>query len=130
MPIPIRVPGLGRPPIIEVVSGDIALLGPFEAWNAVADAAYNLTGATEILAKLFATSGGLPTGAALITDNLAGDVDVVSAAAGTFTVAYALADTAALAGDYWLDFKITDSGGNFLHGSGCIIRFLVDTITT
>lgn len=129
MPYPIRVPGSGRPPVIEMVSGDIRTL-TFEAWDAVADAAYNLTGATEILAKVFATSGGLPTGAALLSENLAGDVDVVSAAAGTFSLALVAADTASLAGDYWIDFKITDSGGNFLHPSGVLLRIAADSITS
>lgn len=129
---PIPDPGSGRVPVVEVVSGDIKTL-TFEAYNVVAGAVLNLTGFTEIAAEIFAMSGGLPTGASILSGVMAGDdfdVDVVSAAAGTFAIDLVAANTAALAGDYWLEFKLTDGSGNLIQTSPAILRITADAITS
>ena len=117
-------------PIIEMASGDIKTL-TFAVHDEDTGAAINISAYTEVSVKLFAMSGGLPTGAALLTENLAGDVDLVNDATDEkYTLALAAADTASLAGDYWIEAKLTDAAGNFRHTSPVILRILADIITS
>jgi len=91
----------------------------------------NLSAFTDIAVKAFALGDdGLPTGAAVISDNLAGDVDLVGGGTGgAFSWALVAADTAALAGDYWVEAKLTDAGGLIRHTSPAILHVAADLIT-
>lgn len=117
-------------PVIEVHSGDIALL-TFEVVDEDG-VAVNLSTATDIDVQLFAIGvGGVPTGAAVLAENLAGDVDLVGGGtAGKCSLALAAADTAALAGDYWIEVRVEDAAGLFRTATPCTLRVLGDLITS
>lgn len=113
----------------KMVSGDIQDLN----FRATEDGAViNLAAFTEIAVKIFALgANSKPSGAALISDNLAGDVDLVSGGTtGLFKDALAAADTASLAGRYWLQVKLTDASGNIRTCRPVIVPILPDLITS
>lgn len=117
------------PTLAPVYSGDIVNV-PFKVVDETG-AALDLTGASELVVKVFAIgSDGLPSGAALISDNLAGAVDIDDAEAGEASVDWEAADTASLAGRYWVEAKLTDAGGNVRTVQPASIRILADLITS
>lgn len=98
-------------PTIEMASGDIVTLN-FLVVDEDGDAV-NLSAFGEILLEVFATSNGRPTGASVVSENLAGDVNLVGGGTGgEFSVDLVAAYTASLAGRYWLEVLTTDAGGN------------------
>lgn len=102
---------MGMPTLNRIYSGDIVNV-PFKAVDAATGEAIDLTGATELVVKVFAVSeAGIPTGAAVISENLAGDVDIDDAEAGEASVDLVAADTASLSGRHWFEAKLTDAGG-------------------
>lgn len=92
----------------------------------------DLTGATELLVKVFAIgTDGRPTGAAVISDNLAGGVDIDDADGGEVSVDWVAADSTSLGGAvYWFEAKLTDAGGNVRTVRPATIRILADLITS
>ena len=69
------------PKLPAIMAGDIVNIPFLVVDENGAD--LDLTGATELVAKLFAVGGnGLPDGAALVSDNLAGGVDIDDAEGG------------------------------------------------
>lgn len=118
-------------PTIEIASGDILDLN-FKAVDENG-AVINLSAFTDIDIALFALDPAtdLPTGADLLAENLAGAVDLVSSGTtGLFKVALVAADTATLAGDYWLEIRLEDAGGLFRTCTPCILRIRADLITS
>jgi len=113
----------------KMVSGDIQDLN-FRALES--GAVINLAAFTEIAVKVFALGdNGKPSGAAVISDNLAGDVDLVGGGTtGLFKDALAAADTTSLAGRYWVQVKLTDAGGNIRTCRPVILPILPDLITS
>ena len=94
----------------RMVSGDIVAL-QYRVTEGISGAVIDLSAFTAIAIKVFALGAdGRPTGAALITDALAADVTLVSGGTtGLFQQALALADTAGLAGSYWVQVKLTNA---------------------
>lgn len=112
----------------KMVSGDIQDLN-FRALES--GVVINLAAFTEIAVKIFALGdNGKPTGAALVSDTLAGDVDLVSGGTtGLFKDALAAADSASLAGRYWVQVKLTDASSNVRTCRPVILPILPDLIT-
>lgn len=112
----------------RIVSGDIVDL-QFKALEA--GTPIDLSAFTEIAVKVFALGAdGKPSGAALISDNLAGDVDLVSGGTGgLFKDALAAADTAGLSGLYWLQVKLTDAASKVRTCRPIIVPIDADLIT-
>lgn len=120
---------MGMPTLAPIRSGDIANV-PFMVVDTDGEP-LDLTGASELVVKLFAiNSAGLPDGAALVSDNLAGDVDLDDADGGIASVDYAAADTAALSGRHWLEAKLTDAAGKVRTVQPAYIYILPDLITS
>lgn len=72
----------------------------------------DLSAYTDIIVAAFATENNAPTGAALITDDLDGDVALVGGGTGgRFQVPWAAADTATLAGLYWVEVQLVNAAG-------------------
>lgn len=115
----------------EMVSGDIQLLA-FKVIDTDGNPV-NLSTATDIDVQIFAIDPETeaPTGAALVSENLAGDVDLVGGGtAGDFSLALASADTDALAGDYWLEARIEDASNRFRTCDPVILRVKGDLYTS
>lgn len=109
-------------------SGDITAI-QFKALEA--GAAINLSAFTAIALKLFALGAdNKPTGAALFTDALAGDITLVGGGTtGLFQDALAAADTASLSGLYWAQVKLTDAAGKVRTCRPIIFPIDADLIT-
>lgn len=117
------------PKLPAVMAGDILNI-PFAVVDE-AGAAVDLTGATELLVKLFAIgASGMPDGAAVVSDNLAGGVDIDDAEDGLASVDWVAADTESLAGVYWFEAKLTDASGNIRTLQPATIRITPDLITS
>lgn len=117
------------PTLDPIVAGNIVNI-PFLVVDENGDP-LDLTGATELLVKLFAIGdNGLPSGAALVSDNLAGGVDIDDADGGEASVDWVAADTDALGGIYWFEAKLTDAGGNARTLQPATIRITGDLITS
>lgn len=112
----------------RITSGDIVDL-QFKALES--GVPIDLSAFTEIAVKVFALGeDGKPTGAAVISDNLAGDVDLVGGGtSGLFKDALAAADTAALAGLYWVQVKLTDAASKVRTCRPIILPIDADLIT-
>lgn len=95
-------------------------------------AVVSLAAYSEIAVKVFALgTDGAPTGAAVISDNLAGDVDLVGGGTtGLFKDALAAADTASLSGLYWVQVQLTDGSGNVRTCRPVILPIRADLITS
>lgn len=120
---------MGMPVLDRIYSGDIVTV-PFQVLDEDGDP-LDLTGASELVVKLFTIgTDGFPSGAALLSDNLAGDVDIDDAANGEASVDYAAADTASLAGRYWLEAKLTDAAGAVRTIQPAILPIVADLITS
>ena len=120
---------MGRP-VIEITSGDILDLN-FKVVDETG-AVVNISAFTDIDAALFATDANdAPTGTDLLAENLAGAVDLVSGGTtGLFKVALVAADTASLAGDYYLEIRLEDAGGLFRTCTPMTLRIRGDLITS
>lgn len=121
---------MGRP-VIEITSGDILDLN-FKAVDENGTA-INISAFTDIDIGLFAIdpATGLPTGSDLLAENLAGAVDLVSSGTtGLFKVGLVAADTASLAGDYYLEARLEDASGFFRTCTPCTLRIRGDLITS
>ena len=117
------------PKLPAIMAGDIVNIPFLVVDENGAD--LDLTGATELVAKLFAVGGnGLPDGAALVSDNLAGGVDIDDAEGGEASVDWVATDTADLAGVYWFEAKLTDASGNVRTLQPATIRIVSDLITS
>ena len=117
-------------PIVELTSGDERTL-TFIVTEA--GAAVNISAYTEIEMELYATdAAGDPTGAALVTDDMSvGDIALSGGGTGgLFTVPFVAADTASLAGDYYMEIRLTDASGNFLTVTPLTLRVLADLVTS
>lgn len=112
----------------RIRSGDIVAL---QLKALESGAAINLSGFTAIAVKLFALGAdGKPTGAAIFTDALAADVTLVGGGtAGLFQDALEAADTAGLAGLYWLQVKLTDAASKVRTCRPIILPIDADLIT-
>lgn len=120
---------MSMPTLDRINSGDIVNV-PFQVLDENGDA-LDLTGASELVVKLFAIGdNGLPDGAALISDNLAGDVDIDDAEDGAASVDYAAADTATLSGLHWLEAKLTDAAGKVRTVQPAYLYIAADLITS
>lgn len=120
---------MGRP-VIEITSGDELDLN-----FAVKDengAVVNISAFTDIDAGLWAIGeDGLPTGSDLLAENIAGAIDLVSSGTtGLFKIALVAADTASLAGDYYLEIRLEDASGLFRTCTPCTLRIRGDLITS
>lgn len=118
-------------PVIEIASGDIRDIN-FKVVDETG-AVINLSAFLDIDIAIFAIdpATGLPTGADLLGENLAGAVDLVSGGTtGLFKVALVAADTASLAGDYWLEVRLEDAAGLFRTCTQCTLRIQGDLITS
>jgi len=117
------------PTFDRVYSGDIVNV-PFQVLDENGDP-LDLTGVSELQVKLYALGAtGLPDGAAVITDTLAGDVDIDEAATGEASVDYAAADLANLAGRFWLQAKLTDAAGKVRTVQPAILPIAADLVTS
>lgn len=118
-------------PVIEVTSGDQKTLQ-----FAVVDdtgAAVNISAFTDVDVQVFAIDAetGEPTGAAVVSENIAGDVDLVGGGTtGLFSLALVSADTASLAGDYWLEVRLEDASNRFRTCAPYTLRVREDLITS
>lgn len=117
-------------PVIEMTSGDIIDLN-FKVVDETG-AVVNISAFTDIDVGLFATDANdAPTGTDLLAENLAGAVDLVSGGTtGLFKVALVAADTASLAGDYYLEIRLEDAGGLFRTCTPMTLRIRGDLITS
>lgn len=118
-------------PTIEIASGDILELN-FKVVDENG-AVVNISAFTDIDVALFALDPAtdLPTGSDLLAENIAGAVDLVSSGTtGLFKVALVAADTATLAGDYWLEVRLEDAAGLFRTCTQCTLRIRADLITS
>ena len=114
-------------PDLSMISGDIK--SHFFRAVDTAGAAIDISGYTPIVISVFAMAAGVPTGAALFSDNLAGDVDFTDDGTdGEFDVPWAAADTASLSGEYYVEVKMT-TGSSQIRTSSCIIEIVADKIT-
>jgi len=117
-------------PVIPIHSGDIRVL----SFKVVDEngTAVNLSGYTDIDLAIYALDGqGNPTGAALASDNLAGDLDLVGGGTGgEFSWTTVAGDTSGLAGDYYVEVRLETSGGLFNTCSPAVLRVLEDLITS
>ena len=94
-------------------------------------AVVNISGYTDIDVQVFALASGKPTGAAVISENLAGDVALVGGGtAGLFEVAFVSADTTSLSGDHWFEVRLEDASGNFLTALQAILPITGDLVTS
>ena len=120
---------MGMPTLAPIRSGDIVNV-PFLVVDENGDA-LDLTGASELVVKVFAIgANGLPDGAAVISENLAGDVDIDDAEGGEASVDLVAADTATLSGRHWLEAKLTDADGDVRTVQPAYIYILPDLITS
>lgn len=120
---------MGRP-VIEITSGDQLDLN-FKAVDENG-AVINLSAFTDIDIGLWEIGAdGLPTGSDLLGENLAGAVDLVSSGTtGLFKIGLVAADTAALAGDYYLEIRLEDAANLFRTCTPCTLRIRADLITS
>lgn len=112
---------------LRMVSGDIVT----HSLRVVdsAGAAIDISLYTPISISVFATNNGEPTGAALFTDTLAGDIAFTTDGSdGLLDVPWAAADTAALAGVYYVEVQLTDAGG-LVRTASFLIQIDADKIT-
>lgn len=114
----------------RIKSGDIVTL-QYRVTEGLSGAVINLSAFTAIAIKVFALGAdGRPSGAALITDALAADVTLVSGGTtGLFQQALALADTAGLAGSYWVQVKLTNASSQVRTCKPFILVIDADLIT-
>ncbi len=120
---------MGRP-VIEMTSGDILDLN-FKAVDETG-AIIDLSGFTDIDMGLWALDeSGAPTGSDLLAENLAGAVALTTDGTdGLFLVGLVAADTASLAGDYYLETRLEDASGFFRTCTPCTLRIKGDLITS
>lgn len=115
--------------LAAITSDDIRTL-QFKVVNE-AGVAVNISGYTDIDVRVFALEGGVPSGAAVINENLAGDVNLVGGGTGgLFELVLAAADTTSLAGDYWLEVRLEDGSGRFLTALQAILPITADLVTS
>ncbi len=100
-------------PRMYMASGDIKTFA--FTMKDTAGAAVDISSFGELDIQVFATTAGdgLPTGSAVITENLAGDVNLTGGGTtGGYELVLVAADTASLSGDYWLEVLAEDASGN------------------
>jgi len=122
-------------PIVEIVSGDIVTLtfvAMEKASPNAAATAINIATATDVDVQIFAVDEeGLPDGAAVVSENIAGDIALVGGGTGgQFSLDLVAADTASLEGDYWLEARIEDASNRFRTLSPVTLRIKGDLITS
>lgn len=120
---------MGARPVIELFSGDIRELN-FTVQDENG-AAVNISAYTDIDLAIYALDGDEPTGAALVSSNLAGTLDLVGGGTtGNFKWTPTAANSASLAGDYYLEVRLENATGLFTTCTPCILRVKGDLITS
>lgn len=117
-------------PIVELTSGDERVL-TFQVMEG--GSAVNISAYTEIDLELYATDAqGEPTGAAVASDTLSvGDIALSGGGTtGLFTWTTVAADTASLAGEYYMEIRLTDASSNLFTVTPLTLRVLADLITS
>lgn len=118
-------------PVTLIASGDQKTL-QFKVVDDTGDAV-NISAFSDIDVQVFAIDAetGEPTGAAIVSENLAGDVDLVGGGTtGLFSVAIVAADLASAAGDYWLEARLEDASNRFRTCAPHTLRVQEDLITS
>ena len=95
---------------LKIMSGDIKTIE-----LALIDddgAALDLTGYGDIDFQVFALVDGVPSGAAVISENILGDVSIADADDGYVDIDLVASDTSGLDGTYYWELQAEDGSGN------------------